>query len=203
MKLYVDMAGAPNPRRVKIFLKEKGIEIPFVPLDLGKKHHKTDDFTAKNPMQRVPALELDDGTVISESVAICRYFEEIQPEPLLFGKDPVEKATIEMWNRRIDHNLGAAIMAVFRHTHPAMAELEVPQIGAWAEANRPRLMDVLSVLNEVLSGREHIAGNDFSIADISALCYIDFLKPARVAIPDDHVHLLRWRETVSARPSMS
>lgn len=203
MQLYVDTVGVPNPRRVLIFLKEKGIDVPLVKVDLAKKEHKSSGFSAMNPMQRVPVLILDDDTPISESVAICRYFEEIQPEPPLFGRDAKEKAVVEMWNRRMDHNLGAAVMAVFRHTHPAMAELEVPQIAEWADVNRPRLLDVLALLNDELAGRAFVAGDRFSIADITAYCYIDFLRPTRVAIPEDHRHLLRWKADMAHRPSVA
>ncbi len=203
MQLYVNTVSIPNPRRVLIFLKEKGIDVPLVKVDLAGKEHKSPAFTAMNPMQRVPVLVLDDGTPIAESVAICRYFEERQPDPPLFGRGAKEKALVEMWNRRVDHNLGAAVMAVFRHTHPAMAELEVPQIAEWAEVNRPRLLNVLSLLNDELAERTFIAGDSFSIADISAFCYIDFLRPTRVPIPEDHHHLLRWKTEMANRPSVS
>src|SRR4051794_41956465 len=131
MKLY-DGGRAPNPRRVKVFLAEKGIKVPTEQVDLGKLAHKGAAYTAVNPLQRVPALELDDGTVLTESIAICRYFEELQPEPALFGRSALEKARIEMWNRRLELNLYQTVQHVFRHTHPAMAEMEVPQVAAWA-----------------------------------------------------------------------
>ena len=201
MKLYVDKAGAPNPRRVRMFLKEKAIEVPTVAVDLAASEHKDAAFARLNPMQRVPVLVLDDGTPIAESVAICRYFEEVQPEPNLFGRDAREKAVIEMWNRRMDFNLGGALAAVFRHSHPAMAPFEVPQVPEWADANRPRLLDILRFLNDELAGRPFIAGDRFTIADISCFCQVTFLRPARVNIPDDHVNLLNWRDRVAERPS--
>src|ERR1043165_1331620 len=119
MKLY-DGGRAPNPRRVKVFLAEKGITIAVEQVDLGKLAHKSPEFTAINPLQRVPALLLDDGTIITESIAICRYFEASRPEPPLFGRGAKEAALVEMWNRRMEHNLLAAVAAVFRHLHPAM-----------------------------------------------------------------------------------
>ena len=134
MKLY-DSKMAPNPRRVRIFLAEKGIEVPIEQVDMMAKQHLTPEYTAINPLQRMPALELDDGTVISESIAICRYFEALRPQPALFGTGPKEIAVVEMWNRRCELNLLFTVAHVFWHTHPAMKELEVPQLPAWAEAN--------------------------------------------------------------------
>ena len=119
MKLY-DGGRAPNPRRVRIFLAEKGIEIPLESVDLGALEHKSETFTALNPLQRLPVLTLDDGTVITESIAICRYFEALRSEPPLFGRGALEVALVEMWNRRVELNLYAAVSAVFRHLHPAM-----------------------------------------------------------------------------------
>ena len=142
MKLY-DGGRAPNPRRVKVFLAEKGITVPIEQVDLGKLAHKSPDYTAINPLQRVPALELDDGTIISESIAICRYFEALHPEPPLFGTGPQETAVVEMWERRLEFHLLGPVSHVFRNSHPAMKEMEVPQVPAWAEANKPRAMDFL------------------------------------------------------------
>ncbi len=200
MKLY-DGKHAPNPRRVRIFLAEKGIEVPKEAVDITVFEHKTDAFTALNPMQRIPVLVLDDGTALSESVAICRYFEEMQPEPPLMGTGALDKAQVEMWNRRMEWNLLLPIAQVFRHTHPAMSDLEVPQLSEWAEVNRPRVAETLKVLNDRLGEAPYIAGDRFTIADISALVGIDFMRPARLAIPDDHTNLKRWHEEVGARPS--
>src|SRR5918912_3004632 len=122
MKLY-DGGRAPNPRRVKVFLAEKGITVPTEQVDLGKLAHKSPEYTAINPLQRVPALQLDDGTIISESIAICRYFEALHPEPPLFGRGAIDSARIEMWNRRLERNLLDAVSAVFRHLHPAMRQM--------------------------------------------------------------------------------
>jgi glutathione S-transferase len=200
MKLY-DSRLAPNPRRARIFLAEKGIDVPTEQVDMMAMKHKTPEYTAINPLQRMPVLVLDDGTVISESIAICRYFEAVQPDPPLFGAGAKETAHIEMWNRRAELNLLLPIGQVFRHTHPAMKELEVPQVPAWAEANRPRVIEFLHVLDDDLRDRPFIAGENFTVADITALCAIDFAKPARIAIPEEVKNLKRWHAEVSARPS--
>jgi glutathione S-transferase len=200
MKLY-DSKMAPNPRRVRIFLAEKGIEVPTEQVDMMAKQHLTPEYTAINPLQRMPALVLDDGTVISESIAICRYFEALRPQPALFGTGPKEIAVVEMWNRRCELNLLFTVAHVFRHSHPAMKELEVPQVPAWAEANRPRVIDFLRILDRELATREFVAGEHFTVADITALCAIDFMKPTRIQLPDELTHVKRWRDAVSARPS--
>src|SRR5262245_25125294 len=200
MKLY-DSGRAPNPRRVRIFLAEKGVSVPSEQVDLGAMEQKSEAFTALNPLQRVPVLALDDGTVITESVAICRYFERLRPEPPLFGRGPKEEALVEMWNRRLDLNLLAAVANVFRHTHPAMKELEVPQVPDWAEANRPRVMDFLAILDGELADQLYVVGDHYTIADITGLVAVDFMKPARLTVPDDLVNVRRWHAQVSARPS--
>ncbi len=200
MKLY-DSKMAPNPRRTRIFLAEKGIEVPTEQVDMMKMEHRTPEFTAINPLQRMPALVLDDGTVITESLAICRYFEALQPDPPLFGVGAKESALVEMWSRRVENNFFATVAAVFRHLHPAMKELEVPQVPAWAEANRPRVTWFLELLNGELAKREFIAGDRFSVADITALCTVDFMKPARLTVPEGATNVKRWHAAVSARPS--
>jgi glutathione S-transferase len=200
MKLY-DSRMAPNPRRTRVFLAEKGISVPMEQVDIGAKQHKTADYAAVNPLQRMPALVLDDGTVITESIAICRYFEALQPEPPLFGVGARDIALVEMWNRRCELNLFFPVAHVFRHTHPAMRELEVPQVPDWAEANRPRIAEFLEILDAQLKDNEFIAGTRYTVADITALCAVDFAKPARVTVSDELVNLGRWREAVSARPS--
>jgi glutathione S-transferase len=134
MKLY-DSVRAPNPRRVRIFLAEKGIDVPRMMVDLAAFEHRSEDFTKLNPLRRTPTLELDDGTIITESVAICRYFEEIHPEPPLFGRTPIEKAMVEMWNRRVELGFMTEVQMVFRHGHPGMATHEIPHVTEWAEAN--------------------------------------------------------------------
>jgi glutathione S-transferase len=200
MKLY-DAGRAPNPRRVRIFLAEKGVTVPLVPIDLGKLEHKTPAFVAVNPLQRTPALELEDGTVISESIAICRYFEELHPEPALFGTDPLERAKVEMWQRRLEFGFLGTVAAVFRHLHPAMAEMEVPQVAAWGETNKPRVIDFLRFLDGELANRSFAAGDRFSVADITGLVALDFMKAAKLAVPDDLGNVRRWHAALSARPS--
>src|ERR671921_803365 len=143
MKLY-DAGRAPNPRRVRIFLAEKGISVPLVPLDLNRLEHRTPSYAAINPLRQSPALELDDGTVIAESVAICRYFEELRPEPPLFGTTPLERAQVEMWQRRMEFGLLGPVAAAFRHLHPAMAPMEVPQVAAWGESNKPKVLEFIA-----------------------------------------------------------
>jgi glutathione S-transferase len=200
MKLY-DGGRAPNPRRVKVFLAEKGITVPTEQIDLGKLAHKSPAYTAINPLQRVPALELDDGTIISESIAICRYFEALHPEPPLFGTGPREAAVIEMWERRIEFHLLGPVSHVFRNSHPAMKEMEVPQVPAWAEANKPRILEFITFLDGELKNRSFVAGDAFTVADITGLISIDFMKPAKLPVPDELVNLKRWHAAVSARPS--
>lgn len=200
MKLY-DGGRAPNPRRVRIFLAEKGIEVPLVPIDMGEMGHRSPEVASRNPLRRLPVMELDDGTVITESVAICRYFEETHPELPLFGTGAVGKAKVEMWQRRMELNFLSAVASAFRHLHPAMKEWEVPQIAEWGEANKPKVVDFLAFLDSELANREFIAGDAFSIADITGMIGIDFMKPARIAVPDECSNVRRWYAAVASRPS--
>jgi len=200
MKLY-DGGKAPNPRRVRIFLAEKGIEVPIVPVDMGAMEHRQKMVSERNPLQRLPVLELDDGTVLTESVAICRYFEELHLEPALFGKGAVGKARVEMWHRRIELNLFLPVGQAFRHIHPAMKEWEVPQIAEWGEANKPKALSFMALLDKELAMREFAAGDDYSIADILGLIALDFTKPARIQIPVELTNLGRWYAALKARPS--
>lgn len=200
MKLY-DSGRAPNPRRVRVFLAEKGIEVELVPVDLGKLEQKSPDFTRINPRQRVPALVLDDGTVITETMAICRYFEALKPEPNLFGRTPVEQGLVEMWQRRVELELLYPIMFVLRHTNPGMAPVEVPQVPEWGEANRPKVMAYLEFLNLELAERAYMAGDRFTVADITAMVALDFMRVIRIEVPEAFSHLLRWKSLVSGRPS--
>jgi glutathione S-transferase len=202
MKLY-DSKVAPNPRRTRIFLAEKGITIPTEQVDIMKLEHKTPQYAAINPLQRMPSLVLDDGTVITESIAICRYFEMLNPNPPLFGVGPKESAVVEMWNRRAEINFFSNVAAVFRHSHPAMKELEVPQVPAWAEANRPRVTWFLELLDRELASREFVAGDSYTVADITMQVAVDFMKPGKLAIPEGASNVKRWHAAVSARPSAS
>ena len=200
MKLY-DAGRAPNPRRVRIFLAEKGVTVPVISIDLARLEHKAPAYVAVNPLQRTPALELDDGTVISESIAICRYFEELHTEPPLFGTGALERARVEMWQRRLEFGLLGTVAAVFRHLHPAMAEMEVPQVAAWGETNKPRVIEFLRFLDGELADRRFIAGDRFSVADITGLVGLDFMKPAKLSLPDELANVRRWHAELAARPS--
>jgi glutathione S-transferase len=202
MKLY-DGGRAPNPRRTRIFLAEKGIKLPIEQIDLGAMQQKSAAYSAINPIQRVPALVLDDGTIITESIAICRYFEALQPDPPLFGRGALEIAGVEMWNRRLELHLLFPVSHVFRNSHPAMKEMEVPQVPAWAEANKPRILEFITLLDRELKDRPFVAGDAFTVADITGLISIDFMKPAKLAVPDELTRLKRWHAAVSARPSAS
>ena len=192
---------APNPRRVRVFLAEKGIEVPYEELDLMQGALKTPEFTSLNRFQRVPVLILDDGTAIAETMAICRYFEETKPEPALLGKGAKQRAVIEMWNRRMELGLLFSVAQAFRHLHPAAAPLEVPQVAAWGEANKPRALEILQFMDEELGKHRFIAGEDYSVADITALVAVDFARVARIQRSEGHKNLARWHAEVSARPS--
>lgn len=202
MKLY-DGGRAPNPRRVRVFLKEKGIEIPIQPVDLAAMEHRSKAYSALNPLQLVPMLELDDGAILTESIAICRYFEALHPEPSLFGSTPLEIAMIEMWQRRIELHLLLGAMQVFRHLHPGMEGFEVPQIVQWGEVNKARVLDFLSILDRELANRRYAAGDRYSVADITGLVSVDFLRAARLSLPAELTHVARWHAELAARPSAS
>jgi glutathione S-transferase len=165
--------------------------------------HKSDDMRLRNPLMRVPILELSDGTCISEAMAICRYFEALQPQPALFGETAKEQALTEMWQRRVELNLMHPIAHAFRHSNPKMAHLESPQIPEWGKANVPRIEMMLDLLESELSSREFVAGDKFSVADIDALCAVDFMRVARVSLKDSQTNLMRWHQAVAARPSAS
>jgi glutathione S-transferase len=202
MLLY-DGGRAPNPRRVRIFLAEKGIEVPMQSVDMTAMGHRSNEITALNPLQRLPILRLDDGTVLTESVAICRYFEELYPDPPLMGVDALDRAVVEMWNRRLEYHLLLLIAHAFRHTHPAMVEWEVPQVPEYGESCRPKAVSMMELLDRELADRPFMAGERFSIADITAMMGIDMLKPARIERPVQLKNLMRWYENVSSRPSAS
>jgi glutathione S-transferase len=197
----IETRQAPNPRRVRIFLAEKGITVPFEEVDLMKGGLKTPEMTRLNPTQRVPILVLDDGTAISETMAICRYFEEMKPEPALFGHSAIGRANVEMWNRRMELGLLGHVSQAFRHTHPAMAHLEVPQVKDWGEANKQKALDALAMLDNQLASNAFVAGDAYTVADITTLVAVDFMRPARIALPETLTHVRRWHAEVSARPS--
>lgn len=199
----IETHAAPNPRRVRIFLAEKGISVPFEETDLDVNTTSSTDFRTKNPMGQVPILVLDNGECLSETMAICRYFEETQPEPRLMGASALEKARIEMWSRRIEFGLLFHIAQAFRHLHPKMSEREVPQVVEWGEANKGKAIAKLDVLDQQLQACEFIAGDSFSVADITLLVAVDFMAAARLERPQQLAGLARWYDSVSKRASAS
>jgi glutathione S-transferase len=200
MKLYGAPMPAPNPRRVRIFLAEKGLEVPEIPLDLRKREHKSEEHRARNSLGQVPTLELDDGTTISETVAICRYLEELHPTPSLFGVTALEKARVDMWVRRIEFQLMAPVGNFWRHAHPFTAAL-LTQHKAFGESNREAYERAQRWLDGELAGRDFIAGEAYSMADICALTSVDFAEWIGLPIDPERANLLAWRERVGARPS--
>lgn len=200
MKLY-DTPLAPNPRRVRWFMAEKGIDdIEVITLNLMQGEHKTPDYIQKAGLPNVPMLELDDGTCITESVAICRYLESRYPEPNLFGRTPEEIAFIEMWMRRAEMLVATPVMIGVRHTHPAMGALEqqVPVIG---EHNLASATRALKVLDRRLAESEWLAGDRLTIADIVAFVGVDFGRMIKFKLPEEMTHVCKWAEAMRARPA--
>jgi glutathione S-transferase len=191
---------APNPRRVRIFAAEKGIALEMRDLSIPAREQKSPEFMALNPRGQTPALQLDDGTVIAESVAICRYLEALQPEPPLFGTSPKEQALIEMWSRRVEMILMPPVGAVWVHTHPFTARLP-GRNAEWGEANRPKVAEALRFFDESLAGREFLATDHYSNADILLLTTVDFAGFVGMQVPEDFANLRAWHARVSARPS--
>lgn len=200
MKLYNENNPAPNPRRVRIFLAEKGIAIPVVHVPMRQGAHKSAEFMVKNSLGQVPVLELDDGSTLAESVAICRYLEDLHPAPALFGKDAWQRAQVEMWMRRIEFALMSRIGAVWINTHPYTAHLGT-QYKDYGEASRLRSIKAMHWLNDELKEREFLATDYFSMADIIALTTIDFANFIGIETPAGLTHLHAWHARVSARPS--
>jgi glutathione S-transferase len=192
---------APNPRRVSIFLAEKGIEIETKQFDIGKLEQKGEELTQFNSRQRLPVLILDDGTIITESVVICRYLEELHPEPPLMGIDSVDRAVVEMWQRRIELEFFMPVAFAFRNLHPAAAILEPIQVTEWGKLCQIRAVEAMQRLNGELSGSRYIAGDRFTIADITAICAYQFLKPARIDLPENTPYLQRWFGQMMERES--
>ncbi len=200
MKLY-DSYRAPNPRRVRWFMAEKGIEdIEVVNVSIFEGEHRTPDYLAKAGLPNVPMLEMDDGTAITESVAICRYLESLYPEPNLFGRDARETAVIEMWTRRVEMLLSNPLMLTVRHSHPALAAIEkqVPEI---AESNRRTAERALKVFDRRLAESEFIACERVTMADILAATGIDFSRMAKFSIPEEFTNVRRWYDAMMARPA--
>jgi glutathione S-transferase len=200
MKLY-NSPFSPNARRVRIFLAEKGLDVPKVDVDLARLDQRSEGFSALNPFQAVPVLAFDDGVVLCESIAICRYFEETQPDPPLFGVGPLERALVEMWQRRLELGLMLHIANAFRHSHPHMAEMEKPQIAELAQVSKPKALTAMARVDRELADRAFIAGDRFSVADITGLVALDFARTARIALPEELGNLRRWHAELSARAS--
>jgi glutathione S-transferase len=200
MILYGAPNPAPNPRRVRIFLAEKGIDLPETPLNLMQREHKSDEHKARNSLGQVPTLVLDDGTAISETVAICRYFEETEPDPPLFGTEAAGKALVEMWIRRVEFQVMQPVGNFWRHAHPRTAAL-LTQYKDFGEANRAAYAGGLKWLDRELAQRPFIAGDNYSMADICALSTVDFAEWIGLPIPDELANVKAWHARVSARPS--
>lgn len=197
-----EFKGFPNPRRVRMFLAEKGIEdIAFEQVNVPEGEHRDPAFLAKNPYGGVPTLELDDGNCISETVAICRYFEDEQPEPKLMGETPVEKAVVEMWQRRVESTMFDTVATYFHHGTPGLGALELYQNDGWGKKNREHFLAGMRKLDAHLEKRDFVAGDKFSIADITAVCAVDYGAFVDETIPEDCTNLRRWYDTVSSRPS--
>ncbi|MGM0584013.1 MAG: glutathione S-transferase [Pseudomonadota bacterium] len=202
LKLLVTCSTAPNPRRVSAFLAEKGVEVPRKEIDLATREHYSPEHLAKFGTHHLPGLELDDGTCLTETVAISRYVEALHPEPNLMGRDPLDAAIIEMWQRRAEFLVMLPVAAVFRHSHPSMATLE-DQVQEWAESNRPRVMAGMELLDRRLRESPYIAGDRFTIADITAWISLDFMRVTKIRPPEDHEGLLRWQAELAERPSLA
>ena len=191
-----------SPRRLAVFLEEKGLEIPFVPVDLRRGEHRTPGFLAKNPLGLVPVLELDDGTCLAETTSIARYPEELYPDPPFLGRDPLERARLDMWARQVELGFYTSVRAWFRHGSPLARALEPVQIPAWAELAGRQADDALRLLDRQLADHAFVAGPDFSWADITLVTSLEGTTAAGYAIPDDCPHVRRWLETTQHRPSV-
>jgi len=198
--ILYDSKIAPNPRRVRVFLAEKGVSVPVRQVDIASAENRKPPFLAKNPLGGLPVLELDDGTCIAESVAICRYFEELHPAPPLLGEGARDRAIVEMWSRRAELELWRFVTGCFQHTHDFFKG-RIEQVPAWGELCRKTARERLAWLDRELAGRPFIAGERYTIADITALCALDFGRVVDIRIAPEQKHLARWHEAVSARPS--
>ncbi|WP_430425862.1 glutathione S-transferase family protein [Phenylobacterium sp.] len=202
MKLYGAPMPAPNPRRVRIFLAEKGIDLPETPVDMMKREHKSDEHKARNSLGQVPTLELDDGTCISETVAICRYFDEVQPDPPLFGRTPVEKANVDMWIRRVEFQVMSPVGMYWRHAHPFTARL-LTQFKDFGESNKALYVGAQTWLDRELAEKPFVAGETYTMADICLLSTVDFATWIGLPMEAEFANLKAWHDRVTARPSAS
>lgn len=204
MRLYT-AARAPNPRRVDMFLAEKGVrDVERVLVDLNAGEHKQEGFLARNPLARVPVLELDDGRFLAESRAICTYLESLYPEPDLMGRDGAERAFIEMADRQIELQLFAGIVNSIRHTHAGLAVLEQPQFPDYGASQGQKFREVARWLDGQLASRPFVAGERFTVADITAFCAIEFARLIKFQPGKEGMaHLQAWRDRIAQRPSAS
>lgn len=202
MIFYNSPNPAPNPRRVRIFAAEKGIALDIREVSIVKREQKSLEYMAINPRGQTPSLQLDDGKVITESVAICRYLEALHPSPALFGTTPLEIAQIEMWSRRVEMILMPPVGAVWVHTHAFTAALP-GRNAEWGEANRPRVEAAFRFFDDWLKGREFLADANYTMADILLLTTMDFAAFVGCGAPADCTALAAWHERVSTRPSAS
>jgi glutathione S-transferase len=195
-----DLSAGMHPRRVRIFLAEKGVSIERREVDAGGGANATQDFIRLNPLGKLPVLELNDGSAIAESLAICRYFEAMYPDPPLMGRTPREAADVEMWTLRMDHELSQMITLVFVHSsdfYRGRVE-QIPEVANWA---RGRAIETMNWLDRELAGRRHIAGENYTLADIVAQCACVLGKAVGLRIPSDMTNLSRWFTEVTARPT--
>lgn len=193
---------APHPRRVRIYLAEKGLAVPLAPLSIVAGEHKAPDFVAKYAPGQVPVLELDDGTMLGESISICRYFEGLHPDPPLFGTGALQAAQIDMWIRRAELTLMMPIGNIWRHAHPFTARVVKPQYTEFGESNRAPALAAMRRIDAALAGGSgYLASDGYSMADITLLTIIDFAGFIGVSMPDDAPALADWHTRVSARPS--
>jgi glutathione S-transferase len=201
MKLYNAPMPAPNPRRVRIFLAEKGVSVPLVDVAIMKREHKSPEHMARNSLGQLPTLELDDGTMISETVAICRYLEGLHPNPPMFGRDALQEALVDMWVRRIEFAVMTPVGMYWRHAHPFTAAVVVPQFKEFGESNSAHYERALGWLDKELADRDFVAGKDYTIADICLLSTVDFANWIGLPIPGDMKNVKTWHARVSERPS--
>ena len=199
MKLY-NLKPGMNPRRVRIFMAEKGITCEVVDLDMEAGDNRRPDFLTKNPLGTLPVLELDDGTIIAESMAICRYLEELHPTPPLLGSTALERARVEMWNRRMELEILVPTTSVFLHTSPFW-QGRITQYADYGQSCRDLLLQRFAWLNEELAGRDFIAGDSYSVADITAQCALIVAKACKLTIPPELGHLSAWFARVTSRPT--
>ena len=200
MKLY-DLPPSPNARRVRIFIAEKGLEIPIVPVNMMTGENQSEDYLAKNSLGKMPLLELDDGTCIAESAAICRYLEEMNPNPPLMGRNPLERALVEMWHRRMELEFLIPMITIFLHTGEMWKD-RVTQIPQVAETRTLYVKERMEWLNSELDGKEYITGEDYTVADIAAQCAFVMGKAALgLRIAEDQLNLSNWFTRVSSRPT--